>query len=171
MYSSQSRPHICTYIQNLNRNLREPPSQLIGEEFTIPGGHSGSSHVDPGHVTEWIMRLPFRTTLDGLVYKSKALEELHQQPVIRGRLTRSIRKMTCAKLTGFFESNIVNIESAIIQIVGEISPEPCSQCLRQQGPWAKCVVFKSPSNLTQACGNCHWSGKGPRCGFYSEELA
>lgn len=83
MDSSQSRPHIFIYIKKLNRNPPEVPSQLVGEEFTVPAGHAGSDNIDLGPIMEMIRRLDFEPARDGEAYKSKALEELHQQPVVR----------------------------------------------------------------------------------------
>lgn len=67
--------------------------------------------------------------------------------------------------------NFRNIESALIQTVGIIEPQECTNYLRGDGQWAKYISFHDPEDTMISCGNCQWNGKGERCDLPRNRLA
>ncbi|KAJ5969294.1 hypothetical protein N7501_005542 [Penicillium viridicatum] len=60
---------------------------------------------------------------------------------------------------------IENIESALTQVVGVPTEQPCIPCQRSHGLWNTCVVLEGNSNLT-ACAGCGFEGNDIRCTHY-----
>lgn len=54
-----------------------------------------------------------------------------------------------------------NIEAIFGQIVGQVSPWPCTHCAGNHGPWTLCITV--PGYFTGSCANCHFGSQGRRC--------
>lgn len=79
---------------------------------------------------------------------------------------RSSTGYTGKRLDERVGANAANVDSILTQVVGCMSPQECTSCLKGQGPWAHCVRFHDPDRTVTACGNCQWNGKKQRCDFY-----
>ncbi|KAJ5371357.1 uncharacterized protein N7496_007449 [Penicillium cataractarum] len=64
---------------------------------------------------------------------------------------------------------LANVESAVIQCLGEVQVDECDCCKKSYGPWAKCIRMSDGEGDLLACGNCRWNGNYKRCTFWQAE--
>jgi hypothetical protein len=116
------------------------------------------------------MKLPWKVARTGRRLKTKAIALLTGAVAVREPLQRSTTNYTGKRLDERIGSRAANVESILIQIVGEVSQQECDHCLQNNGPWAKCVRFLDVDRIVTACGNCQWNGRADRCSFYQHPL-
>ncbi|KAJ5415220.1 hypothetical protein N7465_003915 [Penicillium sp. CMV-2018d] len=95
---------------------------------------------------------------------------LNQATAVREPLQRSTTHYTGKRLDERIGSKAANVESILIQIVGEVSPQEYTNCLQNDGPWAKCVRYHDIDRVVIACGNCQWNWHAVRCDFFQLPL-
>jgi hypothetical protein len=62
---------------------------------------------------------------------------------------------TSSQLYQWVGRNLLHVESALIQVVGQLQVNPCICCLRGKGPWALCVKLPGADGTRYGCANCH----------------
>ncbi|KAF3019923.1 hypothetical protein E8E15_003971 [Penicillium rubens] len=121
----------------------ESGSHRVGAPSQIPAGKAGGADMNPGPWADYAMTVPWKEPLQ-----------------------RSTTNYTGKRLDERIGSKAANVESILIQIVGEVSQQECTSCLQNDGPWAKCVRFHDIDRVVTACGNCQWNGRAIRCDFF-----
>ncbi|KAH9885683.1 hypothetical protein F4778DRAFT_787079 [Xylariomycetidae sp. FL2044] len=68
---------------------------------------------------------------------------------------------------GFVPRTPHDYSSLMIFLSGQVSPNPCRNCLLQNGPFARCVVAPpevlAQSHLKHACANCTYQNQYKKC--------
>lgn len=95
----------------------------------------------------------------GQKIKIKTITILTGAVAVREPLQRSTTIYTGKRLDERIGSRAANVESILIQIVGEVSQQECDNCLKNNGPWTKYVRFLDIDRTVTACGNCQWNGQ------------
>lgn len=138
----------------------------IGAPLEVPVGKAGAADSIPGEWAAYAMKLPWKVARSGRRMKTNAIKLLTGAAAVREPLQRSTTQYTGKRLDERVGSKAANVESILIQIVGEVSQQECSHCLQDNGPWAKCIRFLDIDHTVTACGNCQWNGRETRCEFY-----
>ena len=125
----------------MQSNPKDVEDAFYGEAMSIPQAQRGTAEIPPGDLAAHILKLPFRVAFKGSRFKSQAVEILRLQPAKREPMLRSIKHWSDIQLREQIGAKIADVESALIQIVGVLPPEPCSSCLEDKGPWGKFVSF------------------------------
>lgn len=110
--------------------------------------------------------LPWKVARRDKFIKTEAIKLLMAVESRREPAQRSSTGYTGKRLDERVGANAANVESILMQVVGDISPQECTSCLKGNGPWAHCVVFHDVGRTVTACGNCQWNGNKSRCEFY-----
>ncbi|KAJ5796227.1 uncharacterized protein N7518_004767 [Penicillium psychrosexuale] len=142
----------------------------VGAPSQIPAGEAGSQDTTPGPWAEYAMTLPWKVARNARKIKTQALMQLKQATPVREPLQRSTTNYTGKRLDERIGSRAANVESILIQIVGEVSVQECTSCLQNNGPWAKCIRFHDLNRVVTACGNCQWNGRATRCNYFQLPL-
>lgn len=116
------------------------------------------------------MTVPWKVARNARKLKTRAIAKLKQATAVREPLQRSTTHYTGKRLDERIGSKAANVESILIQIVGEVSQQECTNCLQNDGPWAKCVRYHDIDRVVTACGNCQWNGRAVRCDFFQLPL-
>jgi hypothetical protein len=114
---------------------QEPDFQEYGTPMEIPAGKSGSVNLEPGQWANHIMSLPYKVARKASAIKTAAIRVLSAAEPLREPLVRHTKNYTGKRLDERIGDQAANVESALIQIVGEVSQEACENCLRGEGPW------------------------------------
>ncbi|CRL21983.1 Protein of unknown function DUF3716 [Penicillium camemberti] len=85
------------------------------------------------------MTVPWKVARNARKLKTRTIAKLKQATPVREPLQRSTTHCTGKRLDERIGSKAANVESILIQIVGEVSHQECTNCLQNDGPWAKCV--------------------------------
>lgn len=138
-----------------------------GTTVTMPGPKTGTIVLEPAEWAQHIMRMEWKVARSARGFlKTPALRLLSTAEPRREPLLRFNTRYDRERLEERIAANASNIESAVIQVVGELPPQACVSCLRGYGPWARCVRFYDDEGIVSACGNCTWNQKRERCSFY-----
>lgn len=89
------------------------------------------------------------------------VEGIQDMPVKRQVKIRRGRKFTQDHLNTIYdrsEAKGVKWLACMIQATGEIQPQRCHSCDKNQGAFDDCIVLGGP--LFQKCGNCEWNRQG-----------
>lgn len=116
------------------------------------------------------MKVPWKVARNARRLKTRAIAKLKQATPVREPLQRSTTHYTGKRMDERIGSRAANVESILIQIVGEVSQQECANCLQNDGPWAKCVRYHDIDRVVTACGNCQWNGRAVRCDFFQLPL-
>lgn len=143
----------------------------VGAPSQIPGGEAGGEDKDPGPWAQYAMTVPWKVARNARKIKTRAISKLKQATAVREPLQRSMTNYTGKRLDERIGSKAANVESILIQIVGEVSQQECTNCQQNDGPWAKCVRYHDIDRVVTACGNCQWNGRAVRCDFFQLPLA
>jgi hypothetical protein len=111
------------------------------------------------HRNVYAMTVPWKVARNVRKLKTRAIARLKQATAAREPLQRSTTHYTGKRLDERIGSKAANVESILIQIVGEVSQQECGNCLQNDGPWAKCVRYHDIDRVVTACGNCQWNGR------------
>ncbi|KAJ5188067.1 hypothetical protein N7491_004391 [Penicillium cf. griseofulvum] len=131
----------------------------VGAPRQIPAGEAGGTDLNPGPWADYTMTLPWKVARNARKLKTRAIALLKQATPVREPLQRSTTHYTGKRLDERIGSRAANVESIRIQIVGEVSQQECTSCLRNDGPWAKCIRFHDIDRIVTACGNYQWNGR------------
>ncbi|KAJ5771758.1 hypothetical protein N7520_002287 [Penicillium odoratum] len=74
-------------------------------------------------------------------------------PAKRELLMRPNKRLSRWRLNDRLGQSKRNVESAVIQVVGELPERECIQCREGHGSWGLCVVVKGDVEVAK-CGNC-----------------
>ncbi|CAI7626990.1 unnamed protein product [Penicillium bialowiezense] len=85
------------------------------------------------------------------------IRSLLEAPAVREPVMRTTFQYDTARLDERISFCTANIESALIQITGDVSPEECTRCLKDRGPWSQCIRFNDIQGERASCGNCYWN--------------
>ena len=96
----------------------------------------------------WTKQLAILPCIAPLVAALKTLPQLRELTLRKGRENLNL---------GYKK----NHEAALGQTRGELAAAACADCLKQNGPFAECVVVAN--RFVGACCNCHYSSQGHRC--------
>ncbi|KAJ5933973.1 hypothetical protein N7454_006302 [Penicillium verhagenii] len=155
------------------------PYQEIEDIVVIPQLGYGTDHEPPGGWATRIQSVPWSKGRKGDYLRSLHLVKLSAMSTLREPLLRETRSTWLAGvLERKISSCIQNIESAFIQIKGEVVHTECTSCAKQHGPWGRCIALPVAGNtldddsevLLMACGNCHWKNQDARCDFDDRKL-
>ena len=144
----------------------ETTSHVIGAPISIPIGRAGGADLAPGAWAEYAMKILWKVARNARNIKTRAIKLLREATPKREPLQRSTTHYTGKRMDERINSRAANVESILIQIVGEVSRQECTSCLQNDGPWAKCIRFHDIDRIVTACGNCQWNGQQSRCDFY-----
>lgn len=89
------------------------------------------------------------------------VEAIQKLPIKRKVKIRRGRKFTPDHLAMIYdrsEAKGVRWLACMIQATGEIQPQRCHSCDKNQGAFDDCIVVGGP--LFQKCGNCEWNRQG-----------
>jgi hypothetical protein len=121
--------------------MKSAPQEPNFQEYRIPVGKSRSANLEPGQWAHHIMRLPYKVAQNARGIKTAALRLLSAAEPAREPLVRHTINYTGRRLDERIGDQAANVESALIQIVGEVSQEECRNCLRGEGPWTQYIRF------------------------------
>lgn len=119
---------------------------------------------ETGPWANYILRTPWWIKVRSRLAMTDLLSGLRLQPPRQELTLRSgYQNMWSAEnLSREVGLGISNVEAAIVQVVGTVQVDECTQCQQNDGPFPLCV--KAPGS--SACGNCHWKEKMNDCSFY-----
>ncbi|CAI7650485.1 unnamed protein product [Penicillium bialowiezense] len=143
-----------------------PERHRAGSYGVLPAKEAGDEIIPPGRWAALIKTIPWGVARAGEYIKTDALRLLITVPSRREPAQRTKTQYPAKRLFERIGASVASVESALIQVVGDISPQKCENCLKQNGPWAHCVRFDDVSRLTTASGNCTFNGNKKRCTFY-----
>ncbi|KAJ5335471.1 hypothetical protein N7452_007874 [Penicillium brevicompactum] len=146
--------------------VEEPGHHNVGVPFTIPQTIAGAGQTDPGEWAKLVKTLPWKVAQTAKLLKTSAISVMVQSPSRREPSQRTSTPYTGMRLHERVSASAANVESILIQTVGEISQQECQSCLKGHGPWARCIRFHNIDRTVTACGNCQWNGHKGRCDFY-----
>ncbi|KAI5918435.1 hypothetical protein F4810DRAFT_572780 [Camillea tinctor] len=104
-----------------------------------------------------------RLGADQSARKNKTVSALCYSPIRRELEVRKEKRILLFNRSSHYLA-------ALIQATGLEHRPPCTQCLRENGPWKQCVVPSTSVGGTLnsgACANCKWNGNGPRCSLHT----
>ncbi|KAJ5932196.1 hypothetical protein N7516_006685 [Penicillium verrucosum] len=149
-------PHLRQHQSIYGSTPRQHRNHIV-----IPTTTSGTADYLPGTLAAHIKRLNYnevRSRNDSQL-KSDALEVTNLLPAKRDPILRPETAWSGATLEQIINERIDNIMSALMQVVGAPTEQPCIPCQRDHGPWDTCVVLEGNSDLT-ACAECCLWGNG-----------
>lgn len=132
----------------------------------MPQAQAGGEQLPPGEWAKYVKELPWRVARVNKYLKTPSIELLSTAPPRQEPIQRSFTGYTGKRLDERVSSSVPNAESILIQVVGTISDQEYSSCLKGNGPWAHCVRFPDITDTVTACGNCQWNSQKSRCDFY-----
>lgn len=139
--------------------------------MTVPVGQAGGGTVSAGPWATYIMSLPWKVARSARFIKTEAIKVMKGATTVRDPLQRSSTRYTSKRMDEKIRSSAANVESAMIQIVGEVSQQECNSCQKRNGPWAQCIRFQDIDRTVSSCGNCHWNGQQRRCSYYQAPVS
>lgn len=128
---------------------------------TIPVAKLGWAPLPPAEWAAYLKEHAFWVSLG--TRGPNEIITLYNAPSRNEPLLRHGKPISGLMLKCKISNKAYNVESALIQVVGTIEPEPCERCGRGNGPWAKCISFHDDENSITSCGNCQWNKNGARC--------
>lgn len=143
----------------------------MASPLTVPVTMAGNEDMMPGEWAAYIKTLPWKIARVGDLPKTTAMKALMESAAVREPVPRATTWETSSKMVEKISSRAVNVESALIQITGDVSQPGCKRCMRGSGPWAQCVRFDDDELTVTACGNCHWGGHKTWCEFYQPPVS
>lgn len=93
--------------------------------------------------------------------RNKSLQHLLSLPIQRSVRIRPGRRFTQRNFNGVHndaDPKRTKWVSCMIQAVGTVQSQRCSNCQKNQGAFAECVIIGGP--LFPKCGNCEWNHHG-----------
>lgn len=85
---------------------------------------------------------------------------------VREPLQRSFTRYTGKRMDERIGSSAADVESAMIQVVGQVCEQECVSCQKRDEPWAQCIRFHDLDRTVSSFGNCHWNGQQRQCNYY-----
>ncbi|KAJ5888425.1 hypothetical protein N7495_008466 [Penicillium taxi] len=154
----------CSFLETWNAPVKTiaPPNRLpiktyVGPDMVIP---------QFGEWARYIKSLKWSESMEKKFHKSQLLQDLIDMPSLQEPTLRVEKEQiwTPALFSECLEGSMKNIESALIQVVGNCEEMPCKHCINGHGLFAHCLRVPN----TPACGNCHWAANGARCSFNTQ---
>lgn len=105
------------------------------------------------------MSLPWKVAGSGRFIKTEAIKVMKGATAVRKPLQRSSTRYTGKRMDERIGSSAANVESAMIQVVGQVCKQECVSCQKRDGPWAQCIRFHELGRTVSSFGNCHWNGQ------------
>jgi hypothetical protein len=116
----------------------------------------GKDVMPPDGWAETIKQFPWSAAREEEWLKSELLQVWSSFPSQREPFVRNGGNIkTSSQLYQWAGRNLLHVESALIQIVGQIQINACICCLRGKGPWALCVKLPGGDGARYGCANCH----------------
>ncbi|KAJ5517016.1 hypothetical protein N7527_008576 [Penicillium freii] len=164
-----TQPDLPNRQQLITEDDKESSHHTVGAPSRIPAGEAGGEDMNPGLWAEYVMKVPWKVARKAKKLKTRAIAKLKQATPVREPLQRSTTHYTGKRMDERIGSKAANVESILIQIVGEVSQQECTNCLQNDGPWAKCVRYHDIDRVVTACGNCQWNGQAAETGLQAVE--
>ncbi|KAJ5770924.1 uncharacterized protein N7511_002975 [Penicillium nucicola] len=153
----QTQPHSTNRQQVIAPELEDyspaedPGHHLIDTPLTVPAGEAGAEEIQPSMWATYVKQLPWKVARHGKFIKTDAIKMLKEAPSRREPVQRSSTGYTGKRLDERIGTQAANVESVLIQIVGETSYQECTNCLKNNGPWAHCIRYDN-INWTVSAG-------------------
>ncbi|KAJ6155107.1 hypothetical protein N7470_005673 [Penicillium chermesinum] len=145
-----------------------PSFTEIGDVMTIPQGSVGTQDRPPGKWAELVWDTSWKATATGQQLKRKLPLELLKRPPVRELMARPGFFFSGKREEERISDKRANIESAVIQCMGEVQDPPCTSCMRLPRPlgMSKCVALADGTGDARACAGCRWNGQYKRCSIW-----
>ncbi|KAJ6028932.1 uncharacterized protein N7446_011727 [Penicillium canescens] len=116
----------------------------------------GKDVMPPDGWAEAIKQFSRSAVREGERLKSELLQVWSSFQSQREPFVRNGGKIkTSSQLYQWLGRDLLHVESALIQVVGQLQINPCICCLRGNGPWALCVKLPGGDGTRYGCANCH----------------
>ncbi|KAJ5101348.1 hypothetical protein NUU61_003570 [Penicillium alfredii] len=121
-----------------------PGNRQVGLGLYIPPIKEGTDLEPPSLWADHIFELRWKVARQRGYIKSPILDTLMSEEKQREPFLRHNKGWPAKRLDEMIDSNKCNVESAMLQVVGDIARAPCASCQRGNGPWAQCVKYNGP---------------------------
>lgn len=107
----------------------------FGDASTIPEGHAGTAELVSGKWAALLWQTPWKVAMQGRFLKGSLLPGLIDMQPRRELMAREGFFFSGKREEERIANKVLNVESAMIQCVGEVMEAECTSCTKHLGPW------------------------------------
>lgn len=107
----------------------------FGDVTIIPEGRAGTEEKPPGKWADLLWETPWKVAIKGRYLKGSLLPELIKRKPKRELMARERFFWSEKRKDERIADRVWNVESAMIQCVGDVMEDECTSCIKHQALW------------------------------------